>query len=126
MMNSEPVEAVDNATISRALNISEGVALNTVAPLDTICVKTRNSSYRIFLLDPETGRALIEGGHFVEPIDALVTGSAGSRSTFKVGWIGIGMRIEFWANDILTSTSPVQSFRVETHTTVESVATLIS
>lgn len=92
----------------------EGVELNTLSPFDTLCVQTRNSDYRIFILDPRTGRALIEGGrHFPEPVEARVNGSTLGPSTFKVGWIGTGLRIEFWADGKVTSTSPVESFRVE-------------
>lgn len=120
MINRGHEQVVENPLDTYQLEELEGVALNTLAPLDTICVETLNSTYRIFLLDPDTGRALIEGGsHFVEPIEAVVIGSVGSRARFKLGWIAIGMRIEFWTNGRLTSTSPVQSFRVETHTHVE-------
>jgi hypothetical protein len=83
------------------------VALDTLSPFDTIRVRTRNSDYRIFLLDPKTGRALVDGGDFfVEPVEALVNGSKLGGFTFRVGWIGIGLRIEFrlmrtpgWGNE---------------------------
>lgn len=94
-----------------------GVALDTLPPFDTIWVRTLNSDYRIFLLDPKSGRVQVEGGRqFVEPVEAVVNGSTFGSSTFKVGWIGIGLRIEFWTNGIIIRTSPVQSVRVE-HTT---------
>jgi RNA polymerase-binding transcription factor DksA len=90
------------------------VALQTLAPFDTIWVQTRNSDYRIFLLDPTTGRALVEGGfHFVEPVEAMVSGSTSRDSNFKNAEIAIGLRIEMWVNGKLVSTSPVQSVRVE-------------
>ena len=92
----------------------EGVALETLAPFDTIYIQTLNSDYRIFLLDPPSGRALIDGGrHFAEPVEVTVTGSSFGGSTFKKGWVGIDMRLEFRANGKFGSTSPVQSFRVE-------------
>jgi hypothetical protein len=90
-----------------------GVALETLAPFDTIWARTLNSDYRIFLLEPRTGRALVEGGPFIEPEEAVVNGSTFGSSTFKVGWIGVGLRIEFWTIDMIVSTSPVQSVRVE-------------
>jgi DnaK suppressor protein len=94
-----------------------GVALGSLTPFDTICVRTLNSDYRIFLLDPKTGRALVEGGrHFVEPVEALVSGSTFGGSTVKIRWIGTGLRIEMWVNGKLVSTSPVQSVRVAHHT----------
>jgi RNA polymerase-binding transcription factor DksA len=97
-----------------------GVALESLAPFETIWARTLNSEYRILLLDPHTGRALVEGGHqFVEPVEAVVNGSTFSNSTFKVGWIGKGLRIEFWTNGLIVSTSPVQSVRVEHHASAE-------
>ena len=91
-----------------------GVELSALEPFDTIWVHTLNSDYRLFLLDPKTGRALVEGGrHFVEPVEAVVNGSTFGGSTLKYGWVGVGMRIELWVRDNLVSTSPVQSFRVE-------------
>lgn len=110
-----------NAAETRTVELSEGIALDKLSPLDTICVQTQNSSYRIFLLDPKTGRALIEGGPFEQPVDALVNGSV-IKSTFRTGWLGIGMRLEFWTEGKLTSTSPVRSYQVETHTPAELMA----
>ena len=92
-----------------------GVSLDSLPTLGTLCVQTRNSFYRIFLLDPETGHALIEGGAFAEPVDAFVYGSAVDGSTFKAGWIGIGMRLNFSTECGHISTSPVQSLSVESH-----------
>ena len=97
-----------------------GVALEKLAPFDTIWARTLNSDYRIFLLEPNTGRALVEGGRqFVEPVEAVVDGSTFGSSTFKVGWIGIGLRIAFWTNGTIVSTSPVQAVRVERATPVQ-------
>jgi RNA polymerase-binding transcription factor DksA len=97
-----------------------GVELETLSPFETIWARTLNSEYRIFLLDPHTGRALVEGGRqFVEPVEAVVNGSTFGNSTFKVGWIGKGLRIEFWTNGSIVSTSPVQSVRVEHAAPVE-------
>jgi hypothetical protein len=121
IMGHKQDEVFHNPTETLTVDLSQGVALDKLNPLDTIVVQTRNSSYRIFLLDPQTGRALIEGGPFPEPIDALVNGSA-VKSTFKTSWIGTGMRLEFWAEGKLTSTSPVQSYHVEAHMPAEFLA----
>jgi RNA polymerase-binding transcription factor len=99
---------------------NHGVELETLAPFDTIQVRTRNSDYRVFMLDPRTGRALIEGGRdFLEPAEARVTGSTLGGSIFKVGWIGIGLRMEFLADGKIARTSPVQSFNVDHHAAAE-------
>ena len=93
-----------------------GMTLESLAPFDSLRVGTLNSDYRIFLLDPLTGRALVEGGCFREPVEAVVNGSNFGGSTLKAGWIGIGLRMEMWVGNKLVSTSPVQSFYVERHT----------
>lgn len=94
-------------------NLSE-IAIDSLAPFDTIWVQTHNSNYRIFLLDPRRGRALVEGGlYFVEPVEAMVSGSTSRSNADKSGVLGIGLRVEMWVNGKLVSTSPVQSIRIE-------------
>ena len=93
----------------------DGVRLASLAQFDTVKVQTRNSTYRIFILDPDTGRALVEGGHyFADPVEALMFGSTLPDNTPRVGWIGVGSRIEMWVNGNIVSTSPVQSLSVDT------------
>ena len=121
IMDHKQDEAFQNSAETLTVDLSQGVALDKLSPLDTIVVQTRNSNYRISLLDPQTGRALIEGGPFAQPVDAVVNGSV-VRSTFKNGWIGTGMRLEFWTEGKLTSTSPVQSYQVEVHMPSEFMA----
>ena len=118
-MTQQLGQVLDETTDSRLENM-EGVSVETLAPLQTICVETRNNFYRISVVDPKTGQALIEGGQFPEPVDALVYGS-GVSGTFKFGWIGVGLRLEFWANNNRVSTSPIQSIRIESHSPIESI-----
>jgi hypothetical protein len=92
----------------------QGVELETLGRFDTIFVRTVNSYYRIFLLDPQTGRALLEGGRKItEPVEARVIGSSFGGSILRTGWIGVGLCIEAWTNDRYIRTSPVQSLSVE-------------
>jgi hypothetical protein len=92
----------------------EGVTLMALEACDTIHVRTHNSDYEIFLLDPKSGRALVQGGKcFAEPVEATVSGSSFGGCMLKLGWIGVGLRIEFYVNGKRTVTSPVQSLRVE-------------
>jgi hypothetical protein len=92
----------------------EGVSLTTLEACDTIHVRTRNSDYEIFLLDPKFGRALLRGGEcFTEPVDATVSGSTFGGCMLKAGWLGVGLRMEIYVNGQRTVTSPVQSLRVE-------------
>lgn len=92
----------------------EGVSLMTLEACDTIHVRTRNSAYEIFLLDPNSGRALVRGGeYFAEPEEATVSGSSFGGCMLKMGWLGVGLRMEIYVNGQRTVTSPVQSLRVE-------------
>lgn len=103
--------------ISRSL---QGVELETLVPFDTIAVRTVNSDYRIFLLDPETGRALLERGQQVtEAVEVRVIGSSFGGSIVRTGWIGVGLRMEACADDMYIRTSPVQSLCVEHQTSPE-------
>ena len=88
------------------------LALDSLRQFDTVFIRTRNSEYRFLVLDPHTGRSLVEGGRFVPPLDATIFGSI-HNGDFRCGLIGIGDRVEMWIKDQQVSTSPVQSFRVE-------------
>jgi hypothetical protein len=91
-----------------------GVELKTLKPYDTIIVRTANSLYRIFLLDPETGRVLLEGGrHISEPVEATIIGSSFGGTVVRTGWIGVGLRVDAWAGDKYIRTSLVKSLRLE-------------
>jgi len=95
----------------------EGVTLQTLAPGSTIYARTRHNDYRILLLNPESGRALVEGGRFfVEPTEATVVGSTFGGCMLKMGWIGVGLRLEILLDGKSIITSPVQVLRVEGET----------
>jgi hypothetical protein len=92
----------------------EGVTLMTLEACDMIQARTRNSVYEIFLLEPKSGRALVRGGkHFAEPMEATVSGSTFGGCMLKMGWLGVGLRMEIYANGQRTVTTPIQSLRVE-------------
>ena len=97
------------------------VTLNSLRQFDTILVQTTNSDYRILLLDPNTGRALIEGGEWLtEPREGSVTGSK-FHGSYKPGSIGVGHHLEMWVDGKIISTSPVQSIGIEHRDAAESV-----
>jgi hypothetical protein len=89
------------------------VALAQLKPCDTVLVQTRSSNYRIFLLDPPTGRALVQGGSYLgQPVEATVTGSTVGGPIIKVGSLDVGHRMELSIEGKRLSTSPIQSVRV--------------
>jgi len=111
-------------TEPRAFDSSD-VVLETLNPFDTILLRTHNSEYRIQLLDPKTGRALVEGGAYLfEPSEALVRGSAVPGDEFKAGAISIGSRLEMWVNEQALLTSPIKSAHVKNNAEAESVTNI--
>ncbi len=110
------------ATPASPLISSGDVMLESLAAFDTILLQTHNSDYRILLLDPKTGRALVEGGDYiVEPTEALVRGSAVVGDVFKSGTISVGCRLEMWVGDRAFLTSPVKTVSVTHNGDAESV-----
>jgi hypothetical protein len=92
----------------------DGITLMTLEACDMIQARTRNSVYEIFLLEPKSGRALVRGGkHFAEPMEATLSGSTFGGCMLKMGWLGVGLRMEIYANGKRTITTPLQSLRVE-------------
>ena len=91
---------------------ARGVDLRAVEPLTTITIHTRNSVYRIIVT--HTTSVVVQGGHFFpDPVSARVDGSGFGGSLLKVGWIGIGFRMEIVAGDQRIVTSPVRDISIE-------------
>ena len=98
------------------------IKLENLNLFDTILVRTYNSDYRILLLEPKIGRALIEGGnHLLEPSEGLVKGSALPGSAFKAGAICVGGHLEMWVNDQAFLTSPINSVEVKHNAAADSL-----
>ena len=72
-----------------------GVSLTELSPIDQLEVRTRNTLYRITLVDAREGRVLVQGGAFF-PVQAEARLSGGSLggSLLKIGWIGCGFCME--------------------------------
>lgn len=103
-------------------NLSDDVMIASLNAFDTITIETQNSVYRILLLDPHTGRALIDGGQYiVEPSEALLKGSASLGAEFKVGTISVGCRLEMWVDETVFLTSPIKSVHVKHNSELESI-----
>ena len=115
----EPVVASDCEHEPSEIN---ELQLENLNPFDTVLVRTHNSDYRILLLDPKMGRALVEGGNYLlEPNDALLKGSALPGDALKPGAICVGCRLEMWLNERVFITSPVKSVHVKHNNAAESV-----
>src|SRR5262245_21074156 len=98
---------------------SSGVDMQSLCESDVIRLRTLNSEYRMVLLDPAAHRVSVQGGSFFpEPTEAVVRGSSCGGALVKVGWIGIGLQLEFTyhpargrAESVITS--PVEKFSLE-------------
>ena len=113
----EPVRATSIPSFT-----SRDVTLTNLKPFDTILLQTHNSDYRILLLEPTTGRALVEGGNYlVEPTEVLVRGSAVLGDAFKGGEICVGSRLEMWVDDRVFLTSIIKSVHVKPSRDTESI-----
>ena len=110
------------ATAFAEEEIIDDLALESLNPFDTILIRTCNSDYRILLLDPHTGRALVEGGDYlIEPNEALLRRSAIPGSEFKGGSICVGSRLEIWVDERVLLTSTIKSVQVKHNSAAESV-----
>jgi len=91
-----------------------GIGLIDVGPLTTLVVRTDNSVYRITILQPYARDVLVQGGAFFpEPRRACLSGSNFGGSCLRVGWVGVGLHMEFHAEEQWIITSHVQSITIE-------------
>jgi len=91
-----------------ASTTTDGVSVRDLEPLTILHVRTCNSSYRILIAQQPA--VFVQGGRFFpEATDARLEGSSVGGSFLKVGWIGVGLCMEIWAQGQRIVTSPVQS-----------------
>ena len=93
---------------------TQGVGLTDVDVLTTLVVQTENSVYHITILQPYTREVLVQGGAFFPArTKAWLSGSSFGGSCLKLGWVGVGLHMEFHAEDQWIITSHVRSIAVE-------------
>jgi hypothetical protein len=91
-----------------ASSASDGLCVRDLEPLTTLHVWTCNSCYRIVI--SHQAAIFVQGGRFFpEATEARLEGSSAGGTLLKVGWIGVGLRMEIWAQGQRIVTSPVQS-----------------
>ena len=89
-----------------------GLYLRDVEPLTTLIVRTCNSCYRIIVRRDTS--AIVQGGRFFpDATPGRIDGSGFGGSFLKVGWIGIGLRMEIFADGQRIITSPVRDISLE-------------
>jgi hypothetical protein len=103
--------------------VAEGVAVATLAPFDTIHVYTAGGNFRLYLIDPEERRVMLEDDDvFVKPREVTVSGSTMGGSMLKAGWIGVGLFLELHAGALRLTTPIVLSLRIEHDITIRFAA----
>ncbi len=101
-----------------AVSQADGVGLTDVDTLTTLVVRTDNSVYQITILQGHTREVLVKGGvFFPEHTRACLSGSSRGRGGLKMGWIGIGLHIEFHFAEQWMITSHVREIAIDPSTT---------
>ena len=89
-----------------AVSSTNGVQLRSLPPMTTLLVRTRNSEYHIVVSSGD--EVLVKGGHFFPALtEARFSGASVGGSFLKVGWIGVGLRMEILAEGRRIITTPV-------------------
>jgi hypothetical protein len=89
-----------------AVSSTNGVQLRDLPPMTTLVVRTRNSEYQIVIASGD--EVLVKGGNFFPSLtEARFSGASVGGSFLKVGWIGVGLRMEILAEGRRIITSPV-------------------
>ena len=105
---------------ARESNQKDGVGVYALDAGSTLIVKTRHSCYRLTVVDSSRQLVLAAGGIFPEPTIVRLSGATFGGSTLKVGWILVGLRIEFGLGAKQITSSPVQSVEIEETTALTS------
>jgi hypothetical protein len=90
---------------------SEGVRLLDLEPLTTLVVHTSHSVYRMTVLQDTT--VLLRGGAFPVATMARLHGSGFGGHLLRLGWIGVGLRMEFSVDGKRFITSAVREITTE-------------
>jgi len=93
---------------------TDGLAIEALDAGTTIELRTKHSRYRLVLLDPRGGRAVVCGGAvFPQPCEVRIEGATAGGSALKMGWIGVGLRLELSIGRRHVSTSRVRSITID-------------
>jgi hypothetical protein len=96
----------------RGFTATDGIQVNELAQDDVLSITTRNNTYYVTVIDPETAQVRVRGGNCF-PTDTLaqITGSS-LNSSIKPFGIYVGYSLEFFVHAMRVRTSPVRVIRV--------------
>lgn len=107
----EPTRIARGATLDGFVadtTSSAGVLLRDLEPLTTLVVHTRNTRYRIIVTRGD--EVVVQGGSFFpDPTSAHLDGASLGSSFLKLGWIGVGLRMEIRVDGQRIVTTAVRS-----------------
>jgi hypothetical protein len=93
---------------------SKGVALQSLTAGTRLTVNTRNTRYQITVLDPVMRQVTVSGGPTLrQAIQGRLEGGTTGGSVLRLGWVGVGLRMELSTADRRITTSAVQSVTIE-------------
>ena len=95
---------------------TEGLQLPDLHPLETLEVRTKNTTYEITVMDPRSGEVLVRGGTFF-PVYTRVrlAGASLSGSFLKLLGLYVGFSMEFQTDDGAIVTTRVREIAVVNH-----------
>jgi hypothetical protein len=91
----------------------KGIAVDMLNRNTTVVVKTLRSCYRITVIEADRQLVLVDGGVFRDPVVVRLSGATFGGSAIKLGWIIVGLRLEFGSGSRRITSSPVMSFAIE-------------
>jgi hypothetical protein len=92
---------------------SGGVQLESMQDMETLSVRTENSTYEVTVISGRTGEILIRGGRFFPELTAArLAGSSLGGSFLKLRGIYIGFSLEIHFENRLIITSRVRKIAV--------------
>lgn len=102
------------ASVSVEAGGDEGIAIQSLEPGTTLIVQTRNSEYRVVVLDGTDLDVIVTGGQlFQDATQVRLEGATAGGSLLKIGRIGVGLRVEMSVAGRRIVTSPVRSITIE-------------
>lgn len=91
---------------------TDGLQVDALEDLETLCVQTRNSTYEITVLSGRTAEVLVRGGQFFpEYTSVRVAGASLGGSFLKLHGIYLGFSMELQHDGQTIVTTEVQSIR---------------
>jgi hypothetical protein len=99
---------------------TDGLQVDALQDLETLCVRTRNSTYEMTVLSGRTAEVLVRGGQFFpEYTSVRVAGSSLGGSFLKLHGIYLGFSMELQHDGKTIVTTTVQSIRRVAHDQIQ-------